>query len=140
MTIETPTYSQNDIPALLHEALPLPQELCQNTRTSLEKSQILQFLPYFISVWEESLHQTSPMDQHVRELLQEYQHKNEEKFGSVEAKTAGDGDVAINVVEKYEKSHPAHGDKMFHSFLTRIQQNPGQILRCAWFIRSLINV
>lgn len=31
--------------------------------------------------------------------------------------------------EKYEKSLPAHGDKMFYQFVTKIQANPGQVLR-----------
>lgn len=31
--------------------------------------------------------------------------------------------------EKYEKGVPAHGDLMFHNFLTKIHENPGQILR-----------
>lgn len=31
--------------------------------------------------------------------------------------------------EKYEKAIPAHGDLMFHNFLTKIQGNPGQVLR-----------
>lgn len=31
--------------------------------------------------------------------------------------------------EGYEKSAPAHGDLLFHSFLMKIQENPGQILR-----------
>lgn len=36
-----------------------------------------------------------------------------------------DGDGA----EKYEKTAPVHGDVMFHMYLERIQENPGQILR-----------
>lgn len=31
--------------------------------------------------------------------------------------------------ESYEKAAPAHGDLLFHTFLMRIQENPGQILR-----------
>lgn len=31
--------------------------------------------------------------------------------------------------ESYEKVAPAHGDLLFHTFLMRIQENPGQILR-----------
>lgn len=33
--------------------------------------------------------------------------------------------------EKYEKAMPVHGDLMFHKYLERIQENPGQILRYA---------
>lgn len=31
--------------------------------------------------------------------------------------------------ESYEKAAPAHGDLLFHEFLMKIQENPGQILR-----------
>lgn len=68
------------------------------------------------------------MDEHVRELLAEYQNKNDEVFGTA-AVADNNASSDSEVVEKYEKSNPAHGDKMFHGFLTRISQNPGQILR-----------
>lgn len=131
VSIDTPTYPQNDIPSLLHEALPLPTELCRNSRTTTEKIEILQFVPYFVSVWEESFSHSGSMDHHVRELLQDYQHRNEGNVISegVDARSASGTDASMDIAEKYEKSNPAHGDKMFHSFLTRIQQNPGQILR-----------
>lgn len=32
-------------------------------------------------------------------------------------------------MEKYEKTLPAHGDKLFHNLISRIQRNPGQLLR-----------
>lgn len=31
--------------------------------------------------------------------------------------------------EPYEEATPLHGDKLFHAFLTRLKENPGQILR-----------
>lgn len=31
--------------------------------------------------------------------------------------------------EPYEDATPLHGDKLFHAFLTRLRNNPGQILR-----------
>lgn len=31
--------------------------------------------------------------------------------------------------ETFEEALPLHGDKLFHAFLTRLQQNPEQILR-----------
>lgn len=31
--------------------------------------------------------------------------------------------------EKYEKTAPVHGDVMFHNYLERVQENPGQIIR-----------
>lgn len=32
-------------------------------------------------------------------------------------------------MEKYEKTLPAHGDKLFHHLISRIQRSPGQLLR-----------
>lgn len=119
VTIDTPTYPQKDISSILHDALPLPQELCQNTPS---KQQILQFIPHFISVYEENINNSNSIDSRVKELLHEYQHENE-------IETPETGDSSSDVPEKYEKSNPAHGDKIFHSFLMRIKQNPGQILR-----------
>lgn len=32
-------------------------------------------------------------------------------------------------MEKYEKTLPAHGDKLFHHLISRIQRSPGQLMR-----------
>lgn len=32
-------------------------------------------------------------------------------------------------MEKYEKTLPAHGDKLFHNLISKIQKSPGQLLR-----------
>lgn len=85
-----------------------------------------------MTVWEETAGGSSSTvsDRHVKELLQEYQQKKEEKAnlsspeGGGAAAPAGDTEY-----EKYEKSNPAHGDKMFHHFLSKVQANSGQILR-----------
>jgi len=71
------------------------------------------------------------MTEHVRQLLQEYQRKEEHADPS-EAAGGGDGGGGAcggDDVEKYERCIPAHGDSLFHRFVQRIQQNPGQILR-----------
>lgn len=131
VTIDTPTIPQHNIVALLQEAAPLPQDVCQKSLSDLKQSSILQFVPYFMNVWEETTNHTNQSDHHVRELLQEYQQNSEDglNFMQPEAKDGGGGAAYDGSLEKYEKSTPAHGDKMFHYFLTRIQMNPEQILR-----------
>lgn len=132
ISIDTPTIPQRDIHSLLQEALPLPQTLCQSMQSSLQNASLLQFASRFVSVWEESNSNVSVSDNHVRELLQEYYQKNEDTSQPAadpkHPEDAGGGDTEI-VLEKYEKSNPAHGDKMFHHFLSKIQANPGHILR-----------
>lgn len=41
----------------------------------------------------------------------------------------GGVDPAPIDLELYEKGVPIHGDLMFHNFMSKIQENPGQILR-----------
>lgn len=121
ISIDTPTYPQRDLNALLQEVVPLPQDIKQSS---------LYFLPCFISVYEEVLEKSVSNDTHVRELLQEYQrHTDDMTIMSNDDDKAIGGSCGGDPDEKYEKSTPAHGDKMFHNFLTRIQMNPGQILR-----------
>lgn len=119
ISIDTPTFPQRDLNALLQEVVPLPQDIKQTTQY---------FLQYFMNVYEEVLEKTA-IDTHVRELLQEYQLNNEELTVASNDDSATSGGNCGDVIEKYEKSTPAHGDKMFHNFLSRIQTNPGQIFR-----------
>lgn len=84
------------------------------------------FMPSFIFAMEEKLDK-DPLSEHVQNLLVEY------------TKNSGNRNVLkitnnVNVVseqsnEKYEKSRPPHGDKLFHSFVSRIKVNPEQIIR-----------
>lgn len=120
ISIDTPTYPQRDLNALLQEVVPLPQDIKQTS---------LCFLPYFVSVYEEVIEKSVCVDTHVRELLQEYQSISEDLTVNDDDTAAGDSGGGGDVGEKYEKSNPAHGDKLFHNFLSRIQMNPGQILR-----------
>lgn len=127
MTIDTPNAPQYNIAALLQEVTPLPQELCHRAQRN---EGALQFLPSFISVSEEIIigNATNVSDHHIRDLLQEYQQNNEDADQLLNVDPVPMGQDCATL-EKYEKSCPAHGDKMFHDFLTRIQMNPGQILR-----------
>ncbi|CAG9815255.1 unnamed protein product [Phaedon cochleariae] len=129
VSIDTPTYPQRDITALLQEVTPLPHDICQSD--SRRNQHAVHFTPYFMSVWEEGndKYAANISDRHVKELLQEYQQKNEEITNLSSPEGGGGGDCGSEVFEKYEKSNPAHGDKMFHNFLTKIQANSGQILR-----------
>ncbi|KAF5275867.1 hypothetical protein FQR65_LT04106 [Abscondita terminalis] len=126
ITIDTPTFPQVDLTALLQEVTPLPQSLCHNTCSNLETFSNLQFVSCFISVWEESEYVSCNVERHAKELLLEYQQNNDSL--SLDDVASGDGGGG-GAEENYEKSAPAHGDKMFHYFLTKIQNNPGQILR-----------
>lgn len=123
ITIDSPVMPQRDIRALLNEYVPLPSELCSGGG-NLKRCPSLYFSSFFMSVWEES---NSPKmnDVHVKELLLEYQKK--EDINSMNIET--DDRRAEEGHESYEKSVPAHGDKMCHFFLSRVQKNPGQILR-----------
>lgn len=124
--IDTPTYPQRDISAILNETHVLPQEIFRGQAPP-------QFDAFFMSVYEEQEPQHF-VDRHVRELLQEYQANNDDiNFASeggggvkLPADSGGAGELTL---EKYEKTHPAHGDKMFHYYLTKIRENPGHFLR-----------
>lgn len=96
----------------------------------------LYFAPYFISVGEEEQCLTnSPTNaEHVRELLQGYQQwgiDDQTLSNQTSSNNAGD----LGGGENYERSIPAHGDKMFHTFLSRIQANSGQIMRSVFCLR-----
>ncbi|XP_057665624.1 programmed cell death protein 2-like [Diorhabda carinulata] len=126
ISIDTPTFPQRDIASLLQEAAPLPQDICQSDSRRISS---IQFSPYFMAVWEETPDKqlANVSDRHVKELLQDYQQKNDDN--SYLLSPEGGVTEGGEGYEKYEKSNPAHGDKMFHQFLSKIQSNPGQILR-----------
>ncbi|KAK9881933.1 hypothetical protein WA026_018127 [Henosepilachna vigintioctopunctata] len=125
ITIDSPVMPQHDIAALLHETTPLPVEICSGVANSKRCNNALYFSPLFMSVWEESYSPSNVTDKHVKDLLQEYQSKEDFNISHVEIEDGADSGSK----ENYEKGVPAHGDKMFHYFLSRIQKNPGQILR-----------
>lgn len=126
VSIETPIEPQRDIIALLKQTSAIP--------SNLENMFIKSF---FIAVDEERLQSVPNVSEHIRDLMQEYQLKDESlrtspdspigggAAGGMVANVGGDG----NDQEQYEKGTPAHGDIIFYDFLCRIQQNPGQILR-----------
>ncbi|XP_059620940.1 programmed cell death protein 2-like [Phlebotomus argentipes] len=112
--IDSPVVPQRDLIALFRQNSVLSSEQVNLTLRS-----------FFINVAEESQSAVEHSD-HIRDLIQEYQKKDEDLKKSPEG--AGGGEI-LGDGEHYEKGVPAHGDVMFHAFITRIQENPGQILR-----------
>lgn len=89
-------------------------------------------------MWDENDAATYSNDSHIRELLQEYQQKSGNAANLSSPSNKGGANLGSpGDMENYEKSTPAHGDKMFHHFLSRIQRNPGHVLRYSCCIIQL---
>ncbi|CAH3981138.1 programmed cell death protein 2-like [Pieris brassicae] len=118
VTVETPTAPTSNIEVLLHQTAELPADL----RSRLMYGP-LQFVPKYIYV-EEEWKKSSYNDEKITELLNKYTKESDlEANVNVERGSLGGED------EVYEEATPLHGDRLFHSFLSRLQDNPGQILR-----------
>uniref|UniRef100_U5EXL9 Programmed cell death protein 2 C-terminal domain-containing protein n=1 Tax=Corethrella appendiculata TaxID=1370023 RepID=U5EXL9_9DIPT len=84
---------------------------------------------YFIGVDEEREHIPYISD-HIRDMLQDYQKQEDLKKSPDSPISGACGGLDNNQEhEKYEKSIPLHGDLIFHNFMSKIQENAGQILR-----------
>ncbi|KAL0832066.1 hypothetical protein ABMA28_001556 [Loxostege sticticalis] len=121
VTVDTPSAPTNDMETLLHQTAELPPDL----RSRLMCGP-LQFVPKYIYVEEEWTKPPSNEDK-VTELLNRYNRENE-----MEACAGGDrvgGAAGGADDEQYEEAAPLHGDRLFHAFVTRLRDNPGQILR-----------
>lgn len=81
---------------------------------------------------EEKIEKDS-LSEHVQMLLMEYSRINENKN---ELKAARNINVVQKSDEKYEKSQPLHGDKLFHIFMSRVKANPDQIVRYVSFVKE----
>ncbi|XP_075147850.1 programmed cell death 2 like trus [Haematobia irritans] len=139
--VETPQKPERDLIALMKHT-PTPAAL-----GPLAKLSDLTIKSYFIAVDLESNASNKEYDsyggslssEHIRELYQEYKKQDETALSPGSASVSGaSGSGEVGVVagagtpedqEGYEKAIPAHGDLMFHYFLSTIQKNPGQILR-----------
>lgn len=135
--VDTPKKPERDLIALLKHT-PTPAAL-----GPLAKLSDLTLKPYFIAVdvevnttnKEYECYGGSLSSEHIRELYQEYKKQDESVHSpnsGVSASGSGGGGGAGTPQEDqegYEKALPAHGDLMFHHFLSTIQQNPGQVLR-----------
>ncbi|CAG9787243.1 unnamed protein product [Diatraea saccharalis] len=119
VTVDTPSAPTKDIQALLHQTAELPPDI----RSRLMCGP-LQFLPKYVYVEEEW---KEPLDNEdkVTELINKYNKENEMEVVVGFDRAA----VGIGEEEQYEESAPLHGDRLFHAFLTRLRNNPEQILR-----------
>ncbi|KAH8311078.1 hypothetical protein KR044_004141 [Drosophila immigrans] len=132
--VDTPKKPERDLIALLkHTSLPA-------TLGPLSQLQDLTLKSIYIAVDVESIGKQQEYEHyggllamdHIRDLYQEYKLQDEHPARSPVAAAsaaAGGGDAGDEQQELYEKALPAHGDVVFHNFITTIQQNPGQLLR-----------
>ncbi|CAH2981775.1 unnamed protein product [Chilo suppressalis] len=119
VTVDTPSAPTKDLQALLHQTAELPPDI----RSRLMCGP-LQFLPKYVYV-EEEWDKSHNNESKITELLNKYNEQNEmDMVVGAERAAGGGGDD-----EQYEESAPLHGDRLFHAFLTRLRNNPGQILR-----------
>lgn len=124
--VETPKKPERDLIALLKHT---------STLGPLSQVKDLTLKSIFISVDVEAIGKQEVYENyggllsmdHIRELYQEYKLRDENPARS--PVDAASGGIGGDEQEAYEKAFPAHGDLVFHNFITTIQQNPGQILR-----------
>ncbi|XP_017041084.1 programmed cell death protein 2-like [Drosophila ficusphila] len=122
--VDTPKKPERDLIALL-----------KHTSLSLSQIKDLTLKSYYIAVDVESKTQVEEYENyggalsmdHIRDLYQEYKLRDEDAAHSPTG-ASGSGEPG-DEHESYEKALPAHGDIVFHNFITTIQQNPGQLLR-----------
>uniref|UniRef100_A0A182QKX3 Programmed cell death protein 2 C-terminal domain-containing protein n=1 Tax=Anopheles farauti TaxID=69004 RepID=A0A182QKX3_9DIPT len=122
VVVDTPVSPKRDLIALLKAPQVVPRGIGDVTLRGL-----------YISVDEERSSAPIASD-HVRELLAEYQRHEDVKTSpesSQENVASGTKQQPkpSHDQELYEKGVPMHGDMMFHSFLSKLQENPGQLLR-----------
>ncbi|XP_031631672.1 programmed cell death protein 2-like [Contarinia nasturtii] len=124
--VDAPVAPERDLIAMLKQTRAIPQDINNLVLKS-----------YFILVDEEknvSIESNSALsNDHIRELLHKYQGEEEKQKANPSSPcnlvTGGIVSMKSDNDEKYEKAIPVHGDLMFHNYLERIQENPGQILR-----------
>ncbi|KAH8246847.1 hypothetical protein KR032_001855 [Drosophila birchii] len=124
--IDTPKKPERDLIALL-----------KHTSQPLSQIKDLTLKSYYIAVDVESKTRVEEYENyggalsmdHIRDLYQEYKLRDEGATHSPTGVAAGSAVEPGDEHEAYEKALPAHGDIVFHNFITTIQQNPGQVLR-----------
>ncbi|XP_064552935.1 programmed cell death protein 2-like [Drosophila montana] len=131
--VDTPKKPERDLIALLkHTSLPA-------TLGPLSQIKDLTLKPIYIAVDVEANAKQEEYENyggllsmdHIRDLYQEYklQDENPARSPIADVASVAGSSEACEEQEAYEKALPAHGDVVFHNFITTIQQNPGQILR-----------
>ncbi|XP_050099969.1 programmed cell death protein 2-like [Anopheles aquasalis] len=121
VVVDTPVALKRDLIALLKQPQIVPRDIEDVT-----------LQPLYISVDEER--SSAPIvSDHVRRLIDEYQRYEEVATSpdspAESASASGGKTLGTQETELYEKGVPMHGDLMFHSFMTKLQENPGQVLR-----------
>lgn len=126
--IDTPPVPQKDVLSLLSSTRMLAKDIGND---AVLKS-------FYVSVAEENCRpDADPLTEHIQELMMDYENRSEvrsspEEPGAAAAAVAilgGSGVLGGVEEETYERGVPIHGDVMFHYFLQRVQENPGQIIR-----------
>ncbi|XP_017494566.1 PREDICTED: programmed cell death protein 2-like [Rhagoletis zephyria] len=134
--VESPLKPERDLIALLkHTATPA-------ALGPLAKTSDVTIKPFFIAVDLEQRHKLIEFENyggalsadHIRDLYQEYKRQDEAAnspngLGACGGASGEGLGAAGDEKEVYEKTLPAHGDIIFHRFVSTIQQNPGQIIR-----------
>ncbi|KAH8331138.1 hypothetical protein KR067_012059 [Drosophila pandora] len=123
--VDSPNKPERDLIALL-----------KHTSVSLSQIKDLTLTPFYISVDVEGKSRAEEFENyggalsmdHIRDLYQEYKLRDGDAASSPTGAAVGSGEPGEEN-ESYEKAIPAHGDFVFHNFITTIQQNPGQVLR-----------
>ncbi|XP_055325136.1 programmed cell death protein 2-like [Sitodiplosis mosellana] len=124
--VDAPVAPERDLIAMLKQTKAIPHDI----NNLILKS-------HFIAVDEEKKSSIDPnstlTNDHILELLHKYQGEEEKQKANPSSPcnlvTGGIVSMKSDNDEKYEKTMPVHGDLMFHNYLERIQENPGQILR-----------
>lgn len=120
--VDVPQAPQKDIMSLLAS---------NQSMVNVSKDEVIQ--SFFISVDEEHVSGKEIIPEHVRELMLEYEMRDETPRTSPNddpnLAAACIGVANMDDSEQYERGIPLHGDLIFHNFVTRIQENPGQIIR-----------
>lgn len=86
-------------------------------------TEISHFVPYFVNAFEEKCGENT-LTEHAMSLLTEYSRNHKDDL-----KIPNNVNAFRQSGEEYEKSRPAHGDELFHVFMSRIKKSPEQILR-----------
>ncbi|XP_068156805.1 programmed cell death protein 2-like [Drosophila tropicalis] len=133
--VDTPKKPERDLIALLkHTSLPASLGPLSQVKDITLKSSYISVEVESNAKVEEYEHYDGDLSMdHIRDLYQEYKMRDEDPAHSPLGATSSGSTVATaescDEHESYEKALPAHGDVVFHNFITTLQQNPGQILR-----------
>ena len=115
ISVEPPLKPTEDIRNLFNPTIP-----------SIPESAITEFTSFYLNVMEEQLRANQKLDLRAKELLTEYQSKENCDLQTLLTSAAKN---ASKDREDYEKSLPSHGDELVHKFITRVQSCPEQLIR-----------